>query len=113
MPSLVRMHASGSQPPVTTAIRGISPSVRFLGSLNMPSGSAVSVHATISGTITVRRHLPVVMMIGTFIPGGTPSRWNLPSGSVVALVYAPPGRFVEHWPHWTPSGNGGGDEIGA
>src|SRR5687768_13343979 len=50
IPSFEKMHASPSQPPVTTAILGISPSLRFFGRRNVPSGSGVSAHSVTTGT---------------------------------------------------------------
>jgi len=113
MPSLLRMHASGSHTPVTTAILGRSPSLRLRGSRNVPSGIAVSVHAVTWGTVSLRRHLPVVITTGTLVPGGMPSSRKLPCASVRVLACAPPGSASLQRAHVTPTGKGPGSVIGA
>src|SRR5262245_10018439 len=111
MPIFDSTHASASQPPVTCAMRGISPSARFFGRRNVPSVICVSPHIAADGTVSLRRHLPVVMMTGMLVPGGT-SSLKLPSASDCVIEYAPPGMPPAHVPHCTPSGNGGGSVIG-
>src|SRR5690349_4373692 len=106
------MHASGSQPPVTIAIFGMSPSERFFGRRSWPSITGVSTHFATYGIVVCRRHLPVVTTIGTSVPGGTFSRTNLPSASVFACDHAPPGSDVVHCEQLTPSVNGPGGFCG-
>ena len=75
-----------SQPPVRSAICGISPSLRFLGRRSVPSGTVVVAQDVGMSTVVVRRHFPSSTTRGMPLPVGTPFNVKAPVASVMATV---------------------------
>src|SRR5882672_3739286 len=79
-------HPMSSQPPVTTASCGRSPSERLRGRRLEAGGTGLSVHAVTCGRNTSRRHLPACTTKGTLVVAGTPVSVKWPMGSVAAIA---------------------------
>ena len=74
-----------SQPPVSRASCGMSPSFWLWGRRRTPFGMAVSWHdVSALASVTSRRHLPTCTTTGTPVVAGTPVILNFPSTSVTA-----------------------------
>src|SRR6266516_8120432 len=99
MPILARMHASGSQPPVTIAIFGIASSVFaaiFAGNLRTPLATGVLVHWATFGRMTFLRHFPTWMTSGMFEPTGTSFSLKFPFESVRVVTTGEPETAAPH-----------------
>jgi len=96
MPIFGRMHASGSQPPVTAAIFGMSPSLRLRGSRSMLPATGLSTHCFTWGRTNWRRHLPIWTTSGMFEPTGTSLRTKSPFASVSVVTMGEPETVEPH-----------------
>src|SRR2546430_5141545 len=97
MPMVRNKHSSGSEWPVTIAMRGRCPSLWLRGKrVRAWLVSAVVAHAGTLGIMTARRHLPVSTTSGTLLPGGTPSSVNRREESLRADANAGGGAKVWH-----------------
>ena len=86
IPMRVRKQPRSSRPPVNSAICGMSPSLRVLGSRAVPAEMLVVPQSFVPATVIMRRHLPICMTRGTLFPVGTPVSLNEPSAPVNANV---------------------------
>lgn len=109
MPTLRRTHSTASAAPVEMAIFGMSPSVWFLG---MRVEKAVFPQAIVLGTTTWRRHLPVWMTSGMFVPKGTLVMVKVPSTAVVVPTSGEPEKVCPTGVQETPAGRGSTVALG-
>jgi hypothetical protein len=72
----------------------------------------LSWHAFTIGSVICRRHLPVWMTTGMFVPTGTSCIVKLPDGSVSALATGCPDAIVPHLSQVTPSTIGSSAAFG-
>ena len=87
IPTDRRRHSTASEPPVASAMSGMSPSLLFLGRrVWFLSVSAVDAQAGTLATVIWRRHLPVCMTSGMFAPDGTFFSEKRPCASVSATA---------------------------
>ncbi len=88
-PMRLKRHSSESAP-VEMAMLGRSPSLPFLGSVSVRSGTAVLVHGSTLGRMSCRRHLPTWMTSGMPTPSGASWMTNPPVASVTAEATGSP-----------------------
>ena len=113
MPIRRMRHSRLSALPRVIAILGRCPSDWFLGRRNVSvPEKTLSWQALTIGSVTWRRHFPVWMTTGMFVPTGTFCIVKFPAASDSALATGWPDAMVPHLSQVTPSTIGSSAAFG-
>ena len=87
-------------------MRGMSPSVWFLGIVSVFAGTALAPHDVATFTVNCLRQRPSCTTSGTLDPTGMPVSVKVPSGAVNVVTRGLPAAVAPHTSHVIPAGNG-------
>ncbi len=87
-------------------MRGMSPSVLFLGIVSVPAGTVFAPHEVVTSTVNWRRQRPSCTTSGRLVPTGTFWSVKVPSGAVYAVTSGSPAAVAPQTSHVMPAAKG-------